>query len=93
MALELRLILIEDGFPDRTAAYRFSNEDMDMMKPVARNPIAQAIASEADKRNDPKAHIINIARLLGANIADFRDDRDGRNGERRQEIIKGQAND
>lgn len=89
MSLELRLVLIEEGFPDRTAAYRFSREDLAMMKPVARNPIAQAFASDADKLNDPKEHIIRVARLLGANIADYRDDRDGRNGERRQEMIKG----
>jgi hypothetical protein len=86
--LELRLILIEPGHPDRTAAYRFSDKQLAEMVPVPRNPLAQAMATEAQKRNDPKAHIVAAATLLGKNIADFYDDRHGRNGERRAELIK-----
>lgn len=86
--IELRLILIETGHPDRTEAYRFSDEQVAMMRPVPRNPIVQALASTRELQNDPKDHIIRVAKMLGAKIADFRDDRDGLNGERRAEIIK-----
>lgn len=88
--IELRLVLIETGFPDRTLAYRFGEEQIAMMKPVPRNPIAYALATDAEKANDPKQHIIRAAAMLGREIADFRDDRDGRNGERRAEIIANQ---
>ena len=87
--MELRLILIEEGYPDRTEAYRFSREELADMKPIARNPFAQALASERDKMRDPKAIIIAVGKLLSANIADYRDDRAGLNGERRQDIIAG----
>jgi hypothetical protein len=85
--IELRLMIIEDGNPDYTAAYRFSPQELADMKIVPRNPFAQALASERDKWNDPKAHIIRVAKMLGSNVADYRDDRDGHNGERRAERI------
>jgi hypothetical protein len=91
--IELQLTIIETGKPDYTAAYRFGDEEVSLMRPVPRNPFAQALASEREKANDPKEHIIRAAERLGACVADYRDDRDGRNGDRRAELIarKGQS--
>lgn len=86
--IELRMCIIEDGHEDRWVAYRFTDEQVALMRPVARNPIAQAVASIQERDNDPKAHIVRVGTMLATQLADYRDDRDGRNGERRAEIIR-----
>ena len=85
--MELRLTLIDDSNPDRVAAFRFTPEQiLDELTlkydPFPRDPIEQIKAR--NKRHDL---IVRVATLLGHNIADFMDDRDGFNGERREEII------
>lgn len=87
MTIELRMCLIEEGHEDKWVAYRFTDEQVAMMKPVARNPIAMAMATQRERDNDPKQHIIRVGRMLSETLADYRDDRDGRNGERRAEMI------
>lgn len=87
--IELRLTLIEDGFPDRVAAYRFSREEMlDLVAPLKGGPLAGSEEIEAIRyRRALNDKITAVGRLLGRSIADFRDDRDGHNGPRRAEII------
>jgi len=86
--MELRLTLIEDGHPDRTLAYRVDARDLAEMRRYAPNPITGALTR--DKRtpnNDQHLFLEAITSNLGRQMADWRDDRDGLNGGRRQEKI------
>jgi hypothetical protein len=87
--IELRLTLIEDGQLDRTSAYRFSREEMmDLIAPIKDGPFAGSDEIEAIRRRRAlNKKIRAVGEMLGQSIADFRDDRDGHNGDRRAEII------
>lgn len=88
--IEVEITIRETGKKPIVVAMQISDRELLLMKPVARNPFAQALATAAERGNDPKQHIIRVARLLAEQAADYRDDRDGRNGERRAEIIREQ---
>ncbi|WP_299327668.1 hypothetical protein [Parasphingopyxis sp.] len=91
MGIELRLTIFEDGHQDRTYAHRITDEQLALARKVA-GDLGVFKSPEIEGLNNRRGQnelIINAAKALGANVADFRDDRDGLNGERRAETIAG----
>ena len=89
MAIELRLTMFEDGHPDRTFAYRISAEEMADARagPADLGPFqSPEIVALMHRRGQHKL-IERATNMLGVQMGDFRDDRDGWNGDRRSEII------
>jgi hypothetical protein len=90
--IELRLLMIEEGQPDRNFVIKLAREEL---------IFAAKIRGDLGPFNSPEIHELNNRRgqadlikravaMLGVQAADFRDDRDGWNGERRAEIIASQ---
>jgi hypothetical protein len=87
--IELRLTLIEEGQPDRTQAYAIDQRDFETATYPKRDlgPFNSQEIVELMQRREKNKYIARIGSMLAQSIADYRDDRDGFNGERRAEII------
>lgn len=87
--IELRLLLIEDGHPDRWLARRIDEKDLALAEKVKsglgvfKSPEIAAL----NNRRGQNELISHTVASMGSEMADYRDDRDGWNGERRAEII------
>ena len=87
--IELRLSMLEIGKPDRTFVVHLPKEELIMATAVPGDlgPFDSPEIHELNNRRGQAALIKRAASMLGTSAADFRDDRDGWNGERRAEII------
>ena len=89
--IELRLTMFEDGHPSKTFAFGISNHELTDVRKVHGNlsPFNSPEIEELNNRRGQNDLIRRVVGILGNQMADFRDDRDGWNGERRAEIIAG----
>lgn len=87
--IELRLLMIEEGKPNREFVMKLSKEDLALatMVPGDLGPFDTPEIQALNNRRGQHALLKRAGLMLGNSAADFRDDRDGWNGERRQEII------
>ena len=89
--IELRLTMFEDGHPSRTFAFRIADQDLANARNVLGDlgPFKSPEVEALNNRRGQNDLVRRAVGILGNQMADFRDDRDGWNGERRVEIIAG----
>lgn len=88
--IELRLLMIEEGKPNLEFVITLTKEDMQLarMVPGDLGPFKSPEIHALNNRRGQAALVKRAASMLGTQAADFRDDRDGWNGARRQALIE-----